>query len=72
MSRLFAPRSSKPPLLDDAEHITTLDIRFPTDARSAEEKLYGFSIIVDLFHGIAHPVATNIRAIAIQIGPTFH
>ena len=39
--------------LDDAERISTSDIRFPTDARSAEEKLYGFSIIIDQI-GRAH------------------
>ena len=58
--------------LDDVQRISTSDICFPTDARSAEEKLYGFSIIVDLFHGVGHPVATSIRAMAIQIGPSFH
>ena len=59
-------------LLDNAERISTSDIRFPTDARSAKEKLYGFSIIVNLFHGVAHPIAVNIRSMVTQIGPTFH
>ena len=58
--------------LEDAQCITTSDLHFPSNPRSAEEKLYGFSIIVDLFHGVAHPVARSIRNMAICLGPAFH
>ena len=52
--------------------ITTSDARFPSNPRAAEEKLYGFSIIVDLFHGVVHPVSVSIRNMAIRLGPAFH
>ena len=58
--------------LEDAHRITTSDVRFPSNPRSAEKKLYGFSIIVDLFHGVAHPVAVSICNMVIRLGPAFH
>ena len=38
-------------LLADAKLITTTDVRFPSSARAAEEQLYGWSILLDIFHG---------------------
>ena len=58
--------------LEDAQRITTSDVSFPSNPQSAEEKLYGFSIIVDLFHGVAHPVSVSIRNMAIRLGLAFH
>ncbi len=58
--------------LNDAQRLTSSDIRFPAHARAAEEKLYGFSIVVDLFHGVGHPVAVSIRTMACRLGPHFH
>ena len=58
--------------LEDAQRITTTDVRFPSNPRSAEEKLYRFSIIVDLFHGVGHPVSNSIRNMTIRLGPAFH
>ena len=57
--------------MDDAQRITTSDIHFPSNPRAAEEKLYGFSIIVELFHGVRHPVADSICNMAIRLGPAF-
>ena len=37
--------------LADAKLITTTDVRFPSSARAAEEQLYGWSILLDIFHG---------------------
>ena len=45
--------------LADAELITTTDMRFPSSARAAEEQLYGWSILLDIFHGVLHPVALS-------------
>lgn len=58
--------------LRDAELLTSTDVRFPTDAQVAAEKLYGFSVVVDVFHGPGHPVSTNTRNFACTVGPALH
>ena len=35
------------------------------------EKLYGWSILVDIFHGVEQPVAIQVRDLARNIGPKF-
>jgi hypothetical protein len=53
----------------DAETLLSGDVRFPTQAFTAMEKLYGWSIVVDVFHGEAHPIAVSIRTAVLEIGP---
>ena len=55
--------------LHDAASILTNDVRFPTSAFMAGEKMYGWSVLVDLFHGVNHPIATHVRNLARSIGP---
>ncbi len=55
--------------LDDAEKIVSTDVRFPTTPQVATEKLYGWSIFIDLFHGATTAIATNVRAFALCVGP---
>ncbi len=35
-------------------------------------KLYGWSILLDLFHGVLHPVATSAANFVMEMGPRFH
>ena len=58
--------------LHDAEKITSTDVRFPTTPQVAAEKLWGWSILIDLFHGIAHDIANNVRNFVITVGPALH
>ena len=58
--------------LQDAEVMTTVDVRMPTHPQQAVEKLYGFSVYVDLFHGENHPVAVNIRNFAHRMTSLLH
>ena len=58
--------------LADAERIVATDVRFPTTARVAEEKLYGWSVVMDVFHGAAHDVCRSTRAFVIEVGPLLH
>lgn len=58
--------------LTDAERLTSTDVRFPTTPQTAIEKLYAWSIVVDLFHGVAHPIADNVRAFVKAVGPGLH
>ena len=58
--------------LADANALVTHDYRFPTDPMIAGEKLYGWSIVVDVFHGVNHPMALSIRAAVSLIVPMFH
>jgi hypothetical protein len=46
--------------LADAATITAEDVRFPTLPFVAVEKLYGWSIVVDVFHGVGHAISINI------------
>ena len=53
----------------DADQLTSVDTRFPTAPHMAAEKLYGWSILIDVFHGENTSIAKNVRAMALQIGP---
>jgi len=55
--------------LSDAEALTTTDIHLPTVDYIIQEKLVGWSIVVDVFHGSAHPVAVSIREAVSKIYP---
>ena len=55
--------------LADAESITANDVRMPTTAHTAQEKLYAFSVLVDIFHGANQAISTNVRRMASAIGP---
>ena len=58
--------------LADAESITSTDVRFPTNAQVASEKLYGWSVTADVFHGPAHDIAVSIRGAVLDIAPALH
>ena len=55
--------------LSDVRYLTSSDVRFPTLPHVAVEKLYGWSIFVDLFHGVGHPISVSIRNAVLAIGP---
>jgi hypothetical protein len=55
--------------LADASALVATDVRFPQTAYAAMEKLYGWSVVVDVFHGVNHPVAVNLRRAVVEIGP---
>ena len=56
----------------DAETMITTDVRFPSRVQVAVEKLYGFSILVDLFHGRGTAIATNVRSFVCTVCPSLH
>ena len=58
--------------LADATTLTTRDVRFPNTPFVAIEKLYGWSVVIDVFHGAATPIATSVRKAANIIGPHLH
>ena len=47
-------------LLQDAELITSADVKFPSTAYFAGEKLHGWSVVIDVFHGVGHDVANHV------------
>ena len=58
--------------LADAQAITTTDVRFPSDTHVAAEKLYGWSVVIDVFHGVNHPIAIAVRTFVLNVGPALH
>ena len=58
--------------LSDAEKLTATDVRFPTSPQTAAEKLYGWSVVIDIFHGVNKPISNNIRRAVIEIAPSLH
>jgi hypothetical protein len=52
-----------------AENVTAEDVRFPTLPFVVVEKLYGWSVVVDVFHGVGHAISINIRNAVMTIGP---
>ena len=57
--------------LADAEALTTSDLKFPTLPYMAVEKIYGWSIHVDIYHGPNQPISNNIREAVMSVGPSF-
>ena len=55
--------------LGDAEKLTSTDVRFPTSPQTAAEKLYGWSVVVDSFHGEGHDIANAVRDFVLAVGP---
>ena len=58
--------------LADAERLTSSDVRFPTEPQVAAEKLYGWSVLIDVFHGATHPISVSVRNFVIAVGPALH
>ena len=58
--------------LEDAAKLTATDVRFPTTPQVAAEKLFGWSIYIDIFHGHATDIATNIRDMVTEVAPSLH
>ena len=58
--------------LQDAETITTNEAKFPPSAYFAGEKLYGWSVVIDVFHGTNHAISTNVRSFALNVVPSLH
>ena len=58
--------------LEDAERLTTSNVKFPANAYFAREKLYGWSVAVDVFHGHLTPIAQEVRTLVTNIVPYLH
>ena len=58
--------------LQDAESITSADVRFPSTAHFTGEKLCGWSVVINVFHGVAHDVATRVPNFVIAVVPHLH
>ena len=56
--------------LADARVLLAEDARFPTESFVALEKLKGWSIVIDVFHGEAHPIAINVREAVLALAST--
>jgi hypothetical protein len=55
--------------LSDATSLTTTDIHLPTLVHIAVEKLLGWSVVVDVFHGHTEPIAISVRDAVRDIAP---
>ena len=58
--------------LSDAASLTTNDVRLPTEAFIAVEKLLGWSVVVDVFHGHNTPIADQVRTAVEAVHPHLH
>ena len=58
--------------LADADTLTSTDVRFPTQAHVAAEKLYGWSVHVDILFGSNHPLADSVRELVLCVCPMFN
>ena len=58
--------------LQDAERVTSADVKFPSTAHFAGEKLCGWSVVINVFHGVAHDVANRVRNFVIAVVPHLH
>ena len=45
------------------------DVRFPSKVYVAVKKLYGWSIVIDVFHGPLHPISLAVRQAVLCICP---
>jgi hypothetical protein len=58
--------------LNDAGVLTSNDSSLPTEVFVAIEKLCGWSVVVDVFHGAHTDIATNVRNAVSDIHPHLH
>jgi hypothetical protein len=58
--------------LSNADALTTNDISLPTEPYIAQEKVMGFSVLVDCFHGHTTQIAINVRAAVAALLPYVH
>jgi hypothetical protein len=58
--------------LSDADALTTNDISLPTEPYIAQEKMMGWSILVNCFHGHTTQIAINVRAAVAALLPYVH
>ena len=58
--------------MEDATLITTSDVRFPTDPQVAAQKLYGWAIFIEIFHGTNHDITKNVQRFVTTVGPMLH
>jgi hypothetical protein len=56
----------------DANALTTCDVCYPSTPQQAAEKLYGWSILIDVFHGDKTAIANNVREAVLQLAPRMH
>jgi hypothetical protein len=55
--------------LADASTLRVNHVGFPSTPNMAVEKLYGWSIVLDVFHGHNHAVCASVRHAVLAIGP---
>ncbi len=53
----------------DADLLVSDDVRFPSEAYPAVEKLNAWSVVIDVFHGVEHEIAISVRNAVRLIGP---
>ena len=58
--------------LQVAESVMSADVKFPLTAHFAGKKLCGWSVVIDVFHGVAHDVATHVHNFVIAVVPHLH
>jgi hypothetical protein len=58
--------------LSDADALTTNNISLPTEPYIAQEKMMGWSVLVNCFHGHATEIATNVCAAVKALLPFVH
>ena len=56
----------------DAESLISTSPLMPTKAYEIGDKLSGFSVAVDVFQGINHPIATSVRNFTLAVCPMVH
>ena len=71
-SAVVAEGGSTLSLADLERLLTSVDLRFPTLPQIAAEKLCGWSVLVNLFHGALHVTAVIIRKFVIEVRPALH
>jgi hypothetical protein len=55
--------------LADADTLLANNSHFPSEVWMVVEKLKGWSVMVDVFHGVNHPIAVSIRNAVQELGP---
>ena len=58
--------------LQDAKLITSADVKFPSTACFASEKLCSWLVVIDIFHGVGHDVSNCACNFVIAVAPHLH
>jgi hypothetical protein len=65
-------KASNTTTMADTDALTTCHVRYPSTPQQVAEKLYGWSILINVFHGDKTAIAKNVQEAVLKLAPRMH